>query len=67
MYVENNELLQSAKSFWRPITAKYSFILSAIKKELYFYYIDILYFSILLHSLTLNICSFVRQCNTFTS
>jgi hypothetical protein len=27
----------------------------------------ILYFSILLHSLTLNICSFVRQCNTFTS
>jgi hypothetical protein len=27
----------------------------------------ILYFSILLHSLTLNIYSFVRQCNTFTS
>jgi hypothetical protein len=29
--------------------------------------LNILYFSILLHSLTLNICSFVRQCNTFTS
>jgi hypothetical protein len=29
--------------------------------------LHILYFSILLHSLTLNICSFVRQCNTFTS
>jgi hypothetical protein len=28
---------------------------------------NILYFSILLRSLTLNICSFVRQCNTFTS
>jgi hypothetical protein len=27
----------------------------------------ILYFSILLHLLALNICSFVRQCNTFTS
>jgi hypothetical protein len=29
--------------------------------------LSILYFSILLHSLTLNVCSFVRQCNTFAS
>jgi hypothetical protein len=59
--------MAAAKSLFRIGHLRIWSALSIIFTQLPYKKEGILYFSILLHSLTLNICSFVRQCNTFTS